>query len=78
LSVLDRQGDDCRLPLKRGMQEGRRRLVDKVREYLQSSLRTGTPASCTDATESDDYCSSRSRGSVLSKGGFPGAGVFPG
>ncbi len=43
-----------------------------------SSLWMGTPASCTDATGSDDYCSSRSRGSVLSKGGLACAGVFPG
>jgi hypothetical protein len=41
LPVLDRQGDERRLSIKRGVQKGRRRLVDKVREYLHEFVADG-------------------------------------
>jgi hypothetical protein len=41
LPVFGRQGDDRRLPIKRGVQEGRRRLVDKVREHLHEFVADG-------------------------------------
>jgi hypothetical protein len=41
LPVRDRQGDDRRLAIERGVQEGRRGLVDKVREYLHEFIADG-------------------------------------